>query len=79
VLLADEPTGNLDSTNGQQVTALLRRLADERGQTIVMVTHDAEVAAHADRLVLLRDGLIEDEIAQTPSRSRSQRYLFESF
>jgi len=79
VLLADEPTGNLDSANGQHVTALLRRLADQREQTIVMVTHDAQVAAHADRLVLLRDGLIEDEVAQTPSGSRRQGYLFKGF
>jgi len=78
VLLADEPTGNLDSGNGQQVTALLRRLADERGQTIVMVTHDADVAAYADRLVLLRDGLIEDEIKQTPGKSFPGGCLFKS-
>ena len=58
VLLADEPTGNLDSANGRQVTALLRGLADEFQQTIVMVTHDSAVAASADRLVQLRDGLV---------------------
>jgi putative ABC transport system ATP-binding protein len=61
LLLADEPTGNLDSVNGRQVTALLRRLASEHKQTIVMVTHDAEVAKQADRLVRLRDGLIEKD------------------
>jgi putative ABC transport system ATP-binding protein len=61
LLLADEPTGNLDSANGKQVTALLRRLASEHNQTIVMVTHDAEVAAQSDRIVRLRDGLIEKE------------------
>ena len=59
LLLADEPTGNLDSANGQQVTALLRRLASEHNQTIVMVTHDAEVADQSDRIVRLRDGLVE--------------------
>ena len=58
VLLADEPTGNLDSANGRQVTALLRGLVDELQQTIVMVTHDAAVAASADRLIQLRDGLV---------------------
>ena len=61
ILLADEPTGNLDTANGQQVTALLRKLATEQRQTIVMVTHDPTVAAHADRIVRLRDGLIENE------------------
>jgi putative ABC transport system ATP-binding protein len=61
LLLADEPTGNLDSANGKQVTALLRKLASDREQTIVMVTHDAEVAAQADRLVRLRDGLVDTD------------------
>jgi putative ABC transport system ATP-binding protein len=61
LLLADEPTGNLDSTNGRQVTALLRRLATQEEQTIVMVTHDANVAAQADRLVRVRDGLLETD------------------
>jgi putative ABC transport system ATP-binding protein len=57
-LLADEPTGNLDSTMGDQVIALLRRLCDERRQTIMMVTHDSRAATVADRLVLLKDGLV---------------------
>jgi putative ABC transport system ATP-binding protein len=61
LLLADEPTGNLDSVNGQQVVGLLRDLASERQQTIVMVTHDPDVAAQADRTVRLRDGLVEDD------------------
>ncbi|MCJ7797436.1 MAG: ABC transporter ATP-binding protein [Thermoleophilia bacterium] len=57
-LLADEPTGNLDSTRGDQVIALLRRLCDERRQTIMMVTHDARAGAVVDRSVLLNDGLV---------------------
>ena len=61
VLLADEPTGNLDTAHGDQVMQLLRQLVDERGQTIFMVTHDASHAAVADRLILLRDGLVVDE------------------
>ncbi len=61
ILLADEPTGNLDSATGQRVVAMLRDLVDKRGQTIILVTHDPEVAAQADRVVHLRDGLIEDE------------------
>jgi len=61
LILADEPTGNLDSVSGDQVIALLRRLADEQGQTILMVTHDAKDAAVADRVVFLKDGLVDDE------------------
>src|SRR5262249_51067621 len=58
LLLADEPTGNLDSNSGDQVLSLLRRLVDDRKQTIVMVTHDARQAARADRLVRLKDGRV---------------------
>ncbi len=61
LILADEPTGNLDSVSGDQVISLLRRLADEHGQTILMVTHDAKDAAVADRIVFLKDGLVDDE------------------
>ena len=65
LLLADEPTGNLDSANGRQVTKLLRQLVDEERQTIVMVTHDMSVAEKADRLVRVRDGLIEQDVQQS--------------
>ena len=58
ILMGDEPTGNLDSRTGADVIALLRRLNRERGLTVVLVTHDQEVARHADRTVVLRDGLI---------------------
>jgi putative ABC transport system ATP-binding protein len=61
VMLADEPTGNLDSTSGSMVLALLRRLVDE-GQTVVMVTHDAGAAALADRILYFRDGQIVREV-----------------
>jgi putative ABC transport system ATP-binding protein len=56
VVFADEPTGNLDSSASSEVLGLLRRAADEFGQTIVMVTHDAGAAACADRLIVLADG-----------------------
>ena len=59
VIFADEPTGNLDSKTGDEVLDLLRRSADEFGQTIVMVTHDARAATVADRVVFLQDGRIE--------------------
>ncbi|MEX2112635.1 MAG: ABC transporter ATP-binding protein [Pirellulales bacterium] len=60
VLLADEPTGALDSANGQSILALLRACADA-GQTVVMVTHDAAMADLADRLLAMRDGQIVHE------------------
>jgi putative ABC transport system ATP-binding protein len=62
VVLADEPTGNLDSTSGEQVLDLLRRACSEKGQTVVMVTHDPAAAARTDRVVFLRDGKVIDEL-----------------
>jgi putative ABC transport system ATP-binding protein len=58
IVLADEPTGNLDSKSGKEVLHLLRRACDEKVQTIVMVTHDPLAASYADRVVFLRDGQI---------------------
>jgi putative ABC transport system ATP-binding protein len=58
VVFADEPTGNLDSKSSLEVLQLLRNAVDEFGQTVVMVTHDAEAASVGDRLVVLRDGRI---------------------
>jgi putative ABC transport system ATP-binding protein len=63
VLLADEPTGNLDTANGAEVMAILDRLNGERGVAVVLVTHEAEVAAHARRQIHVRDGLIEKDTA----------------
>ncbi len=59
LVMADEPTGNLDSASSLQVTNLLRRLVDQQQQTVVMVTHDMEVAHRADRIVYVRDGQID--------------------
>jgi putative ABC transport system ATP-binding protein len=58
VVFADEPTGNLDSKASADVLRLLRQSVDEFGQTVIMVTHDPAAAAHADRLITLRDGRI---------------------
>jgi putative ABC transport system ATP-binding protein len=68
ILLADEPTGSLDSKAGQNVLQLLHDLQRERGITIVMVTHDMSVAAHADRIVRMLDGRVvgEEHPAQQP-------------
>ena len=62
VLFADEPTGNLDSTTSRDLLELLRDSVDELGQTIVMVTHDPQAAAQADRILFLADGSIVKEI-----------------
>ncbi len=63
IVLADEPTGNLDTTNGQHVLELLTTRQREAGTTLVMVTHDPLIAARADRRIVLRDGVIvNDEI-----------------
>jgi putative ABC transport system ATP-binding protein len=56
LLLADEPTGNLDSENSEVVLDMMRGLNKEFGQTIVMITHNAEAAARADRVIQMRDG-----------------------
>jgi putative ABC transport system ATP-binding protein len=58
VIFADEPTGSLDSVTGEKVMDLLTGLAREVGTTVVLVTHDAQVAAYADRVVMVRDGLV---------------------
>jgi putative ABC transport system ATP-binding protein len=59
IVLADEPTGSLDSETGRDVLGTLRRCADERGMTVLLVTHDASAAAYADRVVHMRDGAVD--------------------
>jgi putative ABC transport system ATP-binding protein len=56
IILADEPTGNLDSKTGRDIIQLLRKLRHEEGSTVILVTHDKEMAALSDRMLLLRDG-----------------------
>jgi len=60
IVLADEPTGNLDSANGRHIMDLLRGVHKTRGTTLVLVTHDAELAAQADARMVLRDGCVVD-------------------
>jgi putative ABC transport system ATP-binding protein len=62
VIFADEPTGSLDSLTGEKVMDLLTALAREAGTTVVLVTHDARVAAYADRVVMVRDGLVSGDL-----------------
>lgn len=61
LILADEPTGNLDSKTGESVLELLRRMVTERGHTLMMVTHDQKAANYGTRLVRLRDGMLESD------------------
>lgn len=70
LLLADEPTGNLDWTTGHEVMALLSRLCRSEQQTTVVVTHDARVAAYADRVLVMRGGTFVDEVNLPSPRPR---------
>ncbi|MCJ7831832.1 MAG: ABC transporter ATP-binding protein [Actinobacteria bacterium] len=62
IVFADEPSGNLDSTAGEELLGFMRSAVDEYGQTIVMVTHDPKAASFADRVIFLKDGKIVDEL-----------------
>ena len=68
ILMADEPTGNLDSTNGQLVLDLLIELNRSEGATLLLVTHDHDLAAHADRILTLRDGLVVSDVPRDGDR-----------
>jgi putative ABC transport system ATP-binding protein len=68
IVLADEPTGNLDSVAGGEILGLLREYNRERGLTIVLVTHSAIAAAYGNRVITLRDGIIVDEVVNRPTK-----------
>jgi putative ABC transport system ATP-binding protein len=61
IILADEPTGNLDTRSSDEIATSLRRLVSEFGRTVLMVTHDPRIAAYADRIIFLKDGKIVDD------------------
>lgn len=75
VLFADEPTGALDTLAGEQVLGQLTRVAREAGTTVLLVTHDAQVAAYADREIVIRDGLV-DGTAAVPGPSAGQHRAY---
>ena len=69
IIFADEPTGNLDSTTGNEILSFMRGAVDDLGQTIVMVTHDPVAASFADRIIFLADGKVIQEMRQpTPEK-----------
>jgi putative ABC transport system ATP-binding protein len=70
VVLADEPTGNLDSRAGAEIMAELKRLNRERGQTILLVTHDPAIATYAARVITMRDGRIASDEQAKDRQSR---------
>jgi putative ABC transport system ATP-binding protein len=69
ILLADEPTGNLDTKTGTEIMALFKKL-HAMGNTIVLVTHEADIAAFADRTIHIRDGQVEEDVRLQPSVAR---------
>ena len=74
ILLADEPTGNLDSKTGAEIMALFQQLHREKNQTIVYVTHDSYIARHTDRIIHIMDGrAIRDEIVKNPIKAGTPR------
>jgi len=77
LILADEPTGNLDTRAGEEIAALLRQVANEWGRSVVVVTHDPRIAAHADRIVFLKDGSIVDQTVLEPANGRNAEMVVE--
>jgi len=70
IIMADEPTGNLDTRTSYEVMAILQGLVDQ-GKTVILVTHEPDIAAYASRVVTLRDGLIIDDKLQTPIKAEA--------
>ena len=75
IFAEDEPTGNLDSRTGAEVLGLLRTAVDEFAQTVIMVTHDANAAANADRAVILADGRVVETISEPTAERLAARMI----
>ncbi len=72
VLLADEPTGNLDTATGEEIMALLKSLSTDSGQTVILITHDVEIAANAPRVMRMQDGRLVDTAAADAQEQEAQ-------
>jgi putative ABC transport system ATP-binding protein len=77
ILLADEPTGNLDSRASDEIALILRHVVSEWGHTVMMVTHDPRIAAYADRIIFLKDGQVVDDTLLDGEKSDNSRKLKE--
>jgi len=75
LILADEPTGNLDSRASDEIASLLRKVTDEWGRAVLMVTHDPRIAAYADRIIFLKDGKLMEEAQLNGNRSNDARLV----
>ena len=75
IILADEPTGNLDSRSGDDIAAALRNVVAKWGRTVLMVTHDPRIAAYADRIIFLKDGKLVDDTLMTGDNSENAQRL----
>jgi putative ABC transport system ATP-binding protein len=78
LVLADEPTGNLDSKSATEIAELLGQVANEWGRSVLMVTHDPRIASYAKRLLLMKDGMIVDDVALDGTREAAQRAMEKS-
>jgi putative ABC transport system ATP-binding protein len=74
IVIADEPTGNLDTHRGAEIMALLRTLNREQGITLLMVTHDLDIARQADRILTMQDGVLTENAHQRPPTNDSDRF-----
>jgi putative ABC transport system ATP-binding protein len=75
LVLADEPTGNLDTRAGDDIASLLRQISNRWGRTVLIVTHDPRIAAYADRILFLKDGRIVDETKLSETGARPERLV----
>lgn len=77
IILADEPTGNLDSRSSDEIAGILRQVVSDWGHTVLMVTHDPRIAAYADRIVFLKDGQVVDDTLLDGGQADNARLLKE--